>query len=387
MVLTLIDVGVASEDESGALLVVRAGRGEVPDAALPAAPGRTGRRARERRNWVFLFESSGDRDPLLARTQIEIIRGLLANAEPDDTFAVLAAGTRVRPFAEKPLPVTPENVQAALSFLEGSHLIGALDLGKALAEAEPFLKAGKNPHLVHVGSGVAAMGERRDDVLAKRLPEGARYVGVGVGRRWNRNLMKIAAERSGGYFTQINPDEPVSWRAFDLAATLNTPRLLDVTVTDKADKATFLTFTNMAAQGEELCAVARVGAGEALPEMVAVRGRLNGAAFARDLPVKGTTGNVGHLPRTWAKLEIERLLAEDALKNREAVVGLSKAMYVMTPFTSLLVLENEDMYQQYKVDRGRKDHWACTRARRRSRWCTSRWRGCRPTRISRASRR
>src|SRR5262245_38250024 len=33
-------------------------------------------------------------------------------------------------------------------------------------------------------------------------------------------------------------------------------------------------------------------------------------------------------------------------------------MYVMTPFTSLLVLENEDMYKQYKVDRGRKDHWA-----------------------------
>src|SRR5262249_53091192 len=27
-------------------------------------------------------------------------------------------------------------------------------------------------------------------------------------------------------------------------------------------------------------------------------------------------------------------------------------------FTSLLVLENEEMYQQYKVDRGRKDHWA-----------------------------
>ncbi len=33
-------------------------------------------------------------------------------------------------------------------------------------------------------------------------------------------------------------------------------------------------------------------------------------------------------------------------------------MYVMTPFTSLLVLENEEMYTQYKVDRGRKDHWA-----------------------------
>ena len=37
---------------------------------------------------------------------------------------------------------------------------------------------------------------------------------------------------------------------------------------------------------------------------------------------------------------------------------MSKAMYVMTPFTSLLVLENDQMYADFHVDRGRKDHWA-----------------------------
>ncbi|MCI0380086.1 MAG: hypothetical protein L0215_21085, partial [Gemmataceae bacterium] len=45
-------------------------------------------------------------------------------------------------------------------------------------------------------------------------------------------------------------------------------------------------------------------------------------------------------------------------KHKDEIVALSKAMYVMTPFTSLLVLEHEDLYTQYKVDRGRKDHWA-----------------------------
>ena len=43
----------------------------LPDAALSArAAGR--RPQRQRRDWVFLFESSGDRDPLLARAQIEV---------------------------------------------------------------------------------------------------------------------------------------------------------------------------------------------------------------------------------------------------------------------------------------------------------------------------
>src|SRR5262249_22205930 len=105
---------------------------------------------RQRRDWVFLFESSGDRDPLLARVQVDVVRPLLANAEHDDTFSILTAGTYVRPFAEEAKPVTPDNIQEAVDFLEHTRLIGALDLGKALAAVEPVLKAAADPYLVHV---------------------------------------------------------------------------------------------------------------------------------------------------------------------------------------------------------------------------------------------
>jgi hypothetical protein len=331
---------------------------------------------RQNRDWVFLFESSGDRDPLLARAQIEVIRALLANAEYHDTFAVLTAGTRVQSFSPQPLPVTPENVKAALDFLDSAHLIGALDLGQALTAARPFLEPsfGRSPHLVHVGSGIAAMGERNPDALAKKLPQGARYVGVGVGKRWARDFMKITAERTGGYFTQINPDESISWRAFDLAATLNTPRLMDIKVLsplplgERGRGEGFLLHANSLAQGEELCAIVRVAgqAGKdrpALPTKLTVLGNLDGAAFQQEIDVPQDIAEAGHLPRTWAKLELDRLLAEEVEKehqvnHRQRIIELSKQMYVMTPYTSLLVLENEQMYKQFKVDRGRKDHWA-----------------------------
>jgi hypothetical protein len=321
----------------------------------PELPGKA---ERQRRDWVFLFETSADRDPLLARVQIEVIRALLANAEHDDTFVILAANARVHQSSAQPQAATPENVKAAMAFLEKVHLVGALDLRGALAAAEPFLKQGKNPHLVHVGSGIAALGERREDVLARRVPDGVRYVGVGVGKRWSRQLMKAAAERTGGYFTQINPDEPVAWRSFELLATLNTPRLLDVTVADKADKATFLTYANSVAQGEEVCAVTRIGPNDDMPQTLTVAGLLDGKPFRREVRVGGIAGGADYLPRTWAKLEIDRLLAENAEHHKKTITELSLAMYVMTPFTSLLVLENEQMYKDFKVDRGRKDHWA-----------------------------
>src|SRR5205807_4373750 len=65
-----------------------------------------------------------------------------------------------------------------------------------------------------------------------------------------------------------------------------------------------------------------------------------------------------YLPRTWGRLEVERMIVQGTEENKAALIALSKKLYVMTPFTSLLVLENEAMYAQFNVDRGRKDHWA-----------------------------
>lgn len=311
---------------------------------------------RERRDWVILFETAANRDPLLARAQVEVVKNLLENVEHDDTLLVLTANTRTHLGTAQPCPATTGNIEAAVKFLEESHLIGALDLGGALAAARPFLDAAKNPYLVHVGAGIAAMGERKEDVLARQVPQNVRYVGIGVGKRWSRAFMKMAADRTGGYFTQINPDEPIAWRTFELLATLNTPRLMDVRVVDAAEQARFLCETTSLAQGEELCAFTRNDG--RMPEKVIVSGTLNGQPFTRTLDVQKVVTGAGYLPRTWAKLEIDRLLADGAEKNKKAIVALSLGMYVMTPYTSLLVLETDQDYVTYKVDRGRKDHWA-----------------------------
>jgi hypothetical protein len=328
-----------------------------PTLASPAVASPTPR------EWVFLCESSADRDPLVARAQIEVIRHMLTEAGPADTFNVLTAGTRTFSFATSPQPVTPERIAAAADFLGKTHLIGALDLGRAFDDAAKLV-LGNNAWLVHVGSGYTAMGVRQED-LSKHLPAGARYVGIGVGKSWNRSFMKDLAERTSGHFTQINPDESIAWRALDVMATLNAPRLLGVTVEAPAGQPgpVFLTDVSTVCQGEELCAVARLSAENgsplSMPAEVTVRGKLDGMPFSATLPVPGAVpGGAGYVPRTWAKLEIERLLAADARANHVRVVALSKAMYVMSPFTSLLVLENEAMYAQFKVDRGRKDHWA-----------------------------
>lgn len=321
----------------------------------------------EGRDYVFLFEASGNRDSLLARVQVDIIKTMLENAEHNDTFNIITAGTRTQVYSKMPQLATPQNVDAAIDFLENTHLVGALDLGKAIDVARPLLNleaygdvdmARWNPHLVHVGTAVPTLGERQVDVLVKRIPKAVTYVGIGVGKRWSRQFMKTAASNSGGLFTQINPDENIHWRAYDLLATLNTPRYHKVRVVDGAEKVTFLSFNDVVTGGEDFMAVARIGKDQPMPSSVIVTGVFNGETRSEEIAVGDVKKRHSYLPRTWAKLEIDRMLAEDAAKNKQKIIEFSKKMYVMSPFTSLLVLENEAMYEQFKVDRGRKDHWA-----------------------------
>ncbi|MCA9225563.1 MAG: FecR domain-containing protein, partial [Planctomycetales bacterium] len=281
---------------------------------------------RERRDWILLFEASGDRDPIVARAQVEILRSLLENAEHHDTFSLLTAGTRMHAWRPQASDATPENITEAIAWLENSHLVGAMDVERAYRAIAPLVDSATNPTIVHCGSAVPALGEREDSKLVELLPSTAEFVGVGVGKRWNRDLMKLAAERSGGFFTQINPDEDVSWRAFELLGKLNTPRLLNITVTadnHATGDSEFRLFETSLSAGESICAIARYESSATLPTQVTVRGQLDGQPFLQTIPVRQVAPRAEHLPRMWAKLEIQRLSAVGLLENKDRIIALS----------------------------------------------------------------
>lgn len=333
-------------------------------------PDLPGRLKRTRRNWVFLFESAADRNPLLAGTQLEVVRTLLTNAEHDDTFSILTANTKSEWLNDSAQRCSVENVTDAAQKLESTHLVGALDLEQALRTVGERVvtetKTQDRPEcenvIVHLGSAIPVLGEQDHGELLRVLPEDVSYVGVGVGKLWSRPFMKAAASRTGGYFTQINPDNEVAWRAFELSSLLNTPRLLNVRVglsgqRDRKENG-WLTYADTVVQGEEICALTKLSAGAALPDNVMVTGELNGRPWKQLIRTRDVRAGADYLPRSWARLEIDRLLADNGTEHRSEIIRLSKSMYVMSPYTSLLVLENEQMYSQYNIDRGRDDHWA-----------------------------
>ena len=117
----------------------------------------------------------------------------------------------------------------------------------------------------------------------------------------------------------------------------------------------------MVAQGEEICAVTKAdfGNSELLPDKIVVKGTLNGKEFVKELPVEHLKIDAGYLPRQWAKLELDRLLAEDADKNKQADHRAEQGVVcddALTPRS--WCWRPKPTTSSFKVDRGRKDHWA-----------------------------
>ena len=302
------------------------------------------------RHWLFLIETSADRDAVLAKTQREVLRGILNQASADDTFRIITASTRTTELLPTQ-PVTAANRDAALLKLAEQTNLGALDLGGAFAALK---KDSDRTVIVHLGSATPILGETDNAKLLSQLPAGCQHASIGIGKRWNLPFARAAAAKTGGWFTRINPDESPGWRAFEFMSAMNAARLVDV----KLDGADWRLMSETIAHGGELCAVAKLPMDAKLPQQVRVSGTIGGAPWLRDLKLDAAPAVAGWLPRAWAKLELDRLAAAGDEKHRAEIVALSKSSYVMSPFTSLLVLENDAMYEQYKIDRGRKDHWA-----------------------------
>jgi len=189
--------------------------------------------------------------------------------------------------------------------------------------------------------------------------------------------------------------DDLGWRAFDLVAALHTSRVigLEARLVDASGQgvpsATYL--GSQLADGEELELVARL-AGSGTPAAVELTGTLNGAPWRRTIALgASSSASAGYLPRLWAQRHIAaRLLAKHepvvvppcsggaAVRGKPAavcpteaelreardeairkdIVLLGKQYFLLSRHTSLLVLENDDMYTRYGVTKGAGETWA-----------------------------
>jgi tetratricopeptide (TPR) repeat protein len=311
------------------------------------------------RQWFVLNDTSASRSAADLEAQAHIIERILAEADDQDRIAIANLNIDARHLMGGPVPLDDDAAQQAVEEARAARRIGGTNLEAGIASMRDWIanSGATNPHIVYLGDGLATDGSVTRRELTAHLDREIPFLGIAVGKKVDLSWLRDAANATGGGAYLMNPDEDLNWRVFDMLAALNTPRLTELSwefpgtpegLVAYADRGTL-------AAGEALTIVAATEA--KLPSQITIRGKLAGAPWEEVVALDPAREGATFIPRFWAQRHVEELLKEGE-KHREEVVRLSKKHYVATPFTSLIVLENDKMYQDYKVEKGRSDHWA-----------------------------
>lgn len=244
--------------------------------------------------------------------ELEVSRQIVA-ALPFESVTIFAHDVDVR-----------KVTLAELATLETS---GASNVKKAFDAAI----AEKPDEIIYLGEGVPTMGPERFDLAF----EGTIRT-VAVGSDAASTLLEELAQKHGGVSFAVSPSDDLKTRVPEVVEGLTTAVIRDVAV--EATEGVY----ELAPQGRRNCL-----AGERL--VLTGRWRkseavlsIGGRDFPLAFPAKHESNN--YVKRLWAQRKIGDLLVDEAQKT--ACVQLSEKYQVMTPYTSFLVLENEQAWEK-----------------------------------------
>jgi Ca-activated chloride channel family protein len=286
----------------------------TPQATEPRAP----------RKYTFVLDASASTSAPRLEVAKRLVRAMMERRIEGDRFEVIAHSIETRSSGEVDL-------RAANTFMDAIRPIGGSDVLKALRAAGPG-------EIVYIGRGLPTFGEM-DAAKILEAVKGLRIRTIAVGSDANEPLL----ERLGGLM-RITPNDEVDKRVAEIAATLGSAAVAELTV-EGANVRDVVGARDVFA-GERVVLAGRYTA--AGPSKLVVHGR----GYRREIDVTFPEHEEGNNPirRLWAQRKVADLLAQGE-SSKPKVTELGVKYQIMTPYTSFLVLENEQMWKDHQLQR------------------------------------
>jgi hypothetical protein len=292
---------------------------------------------------AVVFDTS--RSSLEGRTQaLELLETTLKELSPDDKFVVLASDVEIEASSQDYVAPSPESIKAAIDMIKAIEPDGASDVGRALtvlAERAPS-------DVIYIGDGIATWGEQRPEELAKlagklNAPIEAALIGKGA----STTLWSELSGKTGGRAMVVKSQ--LDERRFVLAAVhADAPKLTDAKIIAPAGAIVFPQTAATVFAGDEIIAVMKTPIDMPVPPSVRLTGRLNGAEHTEEITLTPAV-KTDRVAQRWARQQLAFMEATDAPKDD--IVKLSTDLGVLSKYTSLLVLENDEAYEKYQIER------------------------------------
>ena len=312
---------------------------------------------------VFVFDTSGSMKGKKVDQAREALEYCVKHLNDGDRFNLVRFSTDVETLGAKLLDVNDENRQKALTMVEEIEARGGTAIDGALREALGMDFDAKRPSIiVFLTDGKPTVGESDTEIILKNVAAKkkgtVRLFVFGVGEKVNTHLLDRLSGDHGGVSQYVKPRESIEAKVSSLADKLSNPVLSNVKVAVDKLKTRKVHPRELSDlfSGDQLVVLGRYeGSGH-----VAIRlhGEVNGKkrefVYEGDFPK--TSADNDFIPRLWATRRVGYLLdqvrlqgEEEELKNE--VILLSKEYGIMTPYTSYLVLENDEAYKRHDIER------------------------------------
>lgn len=319
---------------------------------------------------LILADTSASIDAGQRRRQQEVVAALLTALTPRDTINLAGCDAECDWVFEKSMAAEPKNLAAIRSFLEKRHSLGWTDLDGAFASA--FKQAGPKTHIVYLGDGIVTTGDARPDGFARRVKQAYRAAAgtchaVALGSSFEPAVLKAIASLGSGSLRRISGEDRPQIVATALLREMAQPGLRDLKIEFRGLETARVypeELANIPVGSQQILLglyrpsaitqkVADKGGADQTGEVV-VTATQNGkpVKFAARVSLKDAEEGNSFIPRMWAKMHLESLLAQGASSSiRDEIIALSEEFQIMTPYTSFLVLESDADRERFKVKR------------------------------------
>jgi Ca-activated chloride channel family protein len=189
-------------------VLVHEGKDENFFLAMIEPPARVTSDSIVPREYVFVLDVSGSMHGFPIDTAKTLLRGLVANLRPADTFNIIPFAGGHSMLARQSLPATAQNIEAARRFIDGQRGAGSTELLAALRAALALpADADRARSFVIITDGYIAIEKEAMDLVRTNLGQ-ANVFAFGIGSSVNRFLIEgLARAGRGEAFIVLNPQQ------------------------------------------------------------------------------------------------------------------------------------------------------------------------------------
>ncbi|MGZ0162967.1 MAG: VIT domain-containing protein [Planctomycetales bacterium] len=322
---------------------------------------------------LLVCDTSASMDSDSRQKQGELVAAILSSLGPKDRFNLAVCDVDCHWLFEESVEASVDNEKAitkARQWLSDRTSLGWTDLDKAFASIAE--RASSGSHVIYIGDGIVTSGDADPQAFASRIDNlfekksgsastdderQPTFHAISVSSSFESVVLKSIAGVGGGSVRAIGGERTPQTVAFELLNEIAQPGLTDVKVEFRGLQVAAVypeKLPNLAA-GTQQIIVGRYlpHGGDQTGEMI-ITGNRGGekVRYAARVRLKGAEAGNSFIPRLWARAHMEQLLQQGTSQFiKDEMIGLSEEFHIITPYTSLLVLESDADRERFGVTR------------------------------------